>query len=360
MASGLFISQLNAQFARPVSSPEVAADRSVTFRVKAPNAQKVEVSIEGEQKKRPMTKGADGVWTLTTEPLAPALYGYTFQIDGTGFVDPANGLLKTNLMSPNSMVLVPGEKPSPWEHTAVPHGTLHRHFYESAATNDKRDFFVYTPPNYNPKKKYPMLALLHGFSDGADGWSTVGKANLIFDNLIASGEMRPMIVVMPLGYGMAWADMMKRMREPKTWKANVEGFSKALLEEVIPAVEKGYKIEKNREKRAIAGLSMGGTESLTVGLNHLDKFAWVGAFSSGGIQGKPSETFPQLSEKDNARIRKLWIACGKDDFLIKNNREFVDWLKSQKIEHTWIETEGAHTWLVWRLYLGDFVKELKF
>lgn len=345
--------------AQPVLSPEVHADRRVTFRVRAPNAQKVELALETFPR-REMQRGEAGLWTLTTEPLEPDLYGYTFVIDGTGFVDPSNGMTKPNALSVSSAVLVPGDPPQLWEQTAVPHGTVHQHFYESGIAGDKRDFFVYTPPNYDPKKRYPLLVLCHGFSDYANGWTAVGRAHFIFDNLIARGEVKPLIVVMALGYGVP-IDTLRTgvQRPPELWKQNAQKFSEALLTEVLPAVERSYRLEQKPEKRAIAGLSMGGGEALLTGLNHLDRFGWIGAFSAGGWPPSPDEVFPRLTEKDNARIRLLWIACGRDDRLVEPNRKFVEWLKSQGVRHTWLETPGAHTWPVWRRYLADFARLLK-
>jgi len=154
----------------PLLSPEVHADLRVTFRVRAPNAAKVQLSLEGSPRSE-MTKATDGVWSVTIGPLAPDLYGYTFNIDGVGFVDPSNGQIKTNALSVNSAVLVPGAPPATWEHTAVPHGVVHHHFYQSKIAGDERDFYVYTPPAYDARKSYPLLVLLHGFSDYADGWT---------------------------------------------------------------------------------------------------------------------------------------------------------------------------------------------
>lgn len=340
----------------PVISPEVSADRRVTFRLRAANAQKVEVALEGRGR-MPMTRGEDGIWTLTTDSLPADIYGYSFAIDGTNFIDPNNGQLKTNALSPTSAVLVPGEKPMPWEHTSVPHGAVHHHFYESKIVGDKRDFFVYTPPGYDASKRYPLLVLLHGFSDYADGWTTVGKANLIFDNLIAEGKAKPMVVVMPLGYGVPVEVIRQRTANPGLFRKNAPLFAEALLGEVLPAVEKSYRLAPERSKRAITGLSMGGAEALLVGLNHLDKFAYVGAFSAGGAGNNPAETYPKLSSDDNKRM-KLWMACGTEDRLIDANRKLVEWLKSKDVQHTWVETPGAHTWLVWRRYLSDFAGQL--
>jgi enterochelin esterase family protein len=184
----------------------------------------------------------------------------------------------------------------------------------------------------------------------------VGQANVILDNLIAQGAAKPMIVVMPLGYGTmevvngGWS----RVREHDLWQRNIDRFRGTLLDEVMPQVEKAYRVSAERGARAIAGLSMGGTESLTVGLNTLDRFAWIGAFSSGGLNTNYSAQFPGLDAGANDRLRLLWISCGKDDRLIEANRDFVRWLKSKGIRSTWTEVPGVHSWMVWRRNLADF------
>jgi enterochelin esterase family protein len=201
-----------------------------------------------------------------------------------------------------------------------------------------------------------VLYLLHGYSDDASGWTAVGRANVILDNLIARGKAKPMIIVMPLGYG-----TMEMIR--LAWNAwshhdvrdeNFAKFTQALLTEVMPKVESEYRITKDRNARAITGLSMGGSESLLTGLNHLDKFAWIGAFSSGGIPDDFRKDFPGLDAKANQEIRLLWISCGTEDHLITVNRNLREWLKSKGVNHTDIETPGMHTWMVWRRNLAEF------
>src|SRR5579864_1727223 len=184
-------------------TPEVHSDNSVTFRFRAPNAQEVKLTREGSAQPLAMQKDDAGVWTVNTAPLPPDYYGYSIVVDGQRSIDPYNSLLKPNLLSTENMVHVQGERSLPWELNDVPHGEVHHHFYRSAVANDDRDFYVYTPPGYDPsaKKAYPVLYLLHGYSDDASGWTAVGRANVIFDNLVAQGKIKPMIVVMPLGYG---------------------------------------------------------------------------------------------------------------------------------------------------------------
>jgi len=346
-----------AQAPRPIVSPEVGPDRTVTFRFRAPNAQQVFLAREGAERIA-MQKDESGVWSVTTGPLEPDLYGYSFIADGVALLDPANPLMKPNLLSTQSIMHVPGPPSLPWEVNNVPRGAIHRHFYKSEIVGDDRDFFVYTPPGYDPKgsRRYPVLYLLHGFSDDASAWTAVGRAHVIMDNLIAQGKAKPMLVVMPLGYGAP--EIVSRsgqgLRAPELRDRNYTRFRDSLLKEVLPMVEKTYSVERDRASRAIAGLSMGGAESLFTGLNALDRFAWVGAFSSGGLASDFDATFPKLDAKAASQLRLLWMACGTEDRLIGGNRKLVEWLKNRQIEPVWIETSGAHTWMVWRRYLAEF------
>lgn len=341
----------------PLVTPEVHSDNSVTFRFRAINAQEVKLQREGAEPVS-MQKDDSGVWSVNTSPLSPDYYGYSIVVDGQRNIDPYNHLLKPNLLSTENAVHVPGPPSLPWELNDVPHGEIHHHFYRSAVAQDDRDYYVYTPPGYDPKSKttYPVLYLLHGYSDDASGWTAVGRANVIFDNLIAQGKAKPMIVVMPLGYGTmeiirlgwgAWSHTDVRDQ-------NFSRFREALLTEVMPKAESEYRISKDRNSRAIAGLSMGGSESLLTGLNNLDKFAWIGAFSSGGLPEPFEKDFPGLDGKASPPIRLLWIACGTEDRLITMNRNFRQWLQSKGIQHTDIETPGMHTWMVWRRNLAEF------
>lgn len=342
----------------PVVSPEVHADGSVTFRFRDPNAKQVLLHLEGAADPTPMQKDDQGVWSVTTAPLEPDYYGYDFEADGVFLIDPSNQLLKPNLLITENAVHVPGPSSLPWELNDVPHGVIHHHFYKSSVANDERDYYVYTPPGYDAhaKTKYPALYLLHGYSDDASGWTAVGRANVIFDNLIAEGKMKPMIVVMPLGYGTM--QMITRgfgaFRDDALRTENFTKFTAALLTEVIPQAEREYHIKKDRDSRAIAGLSMGGAESLLTGLNHLDQFAWVGSFSSGGLTEKFDQEFPGLDSSANSKLRLLWVACGTSDHLIGINRDLRQWLKSKGIQHTDIETPGVHSWMVWRRNLSNF------
>jgi enterochelin esterase-like enzyme len=343
----------------PLVSPDVHSDGSVTFRFRAPNAVEVKLGREGADPV-PMKKDDLGVWSVTTAPLAPDYYGYAFIADGGRELDPHNPLLVPNFLTPANAVHVPGPLSLPWELNDVPHGEIHHHFYKSSVADDERDFYVYTPPDYegSNKREYPVLYLLHGYSDDASAWTSVGRSNVILDNLIAQGKAKPMIVVMPLGYGtmemirLGWT----AWGHPDVRDANFKKFTEALLTEVMPQVESEYRITKDRNSRAIAGLSMGGSESLLTGLNNLDKFAWIGAFSSGGIPEDFQKDFPALDAKANQQLHLLLIACGTEDRLITINRSLREWLKTKGVQRTDIETPGMHTWMVWRRNLAEFTQ----
>jgi enterochelin esterase-like enzyme len=356
-----FLPLFSQQPTPEIKSPEVNADHTVTFRFVDPGAQKVTVNVEGT-KPSDMTKDAQGVWSATTSALEPEIYGYNFIADGVGLVDPNNTQIKTNLLNLSNMVLVPGATPQPWEVQDIPHGEVHHHFYKSGIVGDNRDYYVYTPPNYDPKAKtkYPVLYLLHGYSDGADGWTAVGKANYILDSLIAQGKAKPMIVVMPLGYGAPEILNYKwnGWQHPDLVQKNFDNFRQMLVTELMPRVEKEYRISTDRKDRAIAGLSMGGSETLLTGLNNLDKFAYLGAFSSGGLPEDFDKDFPNLDAESNSQIKLLMIACGTEDHLIELNRKLKTWLKSKDVKFTDRETPGMHTWMVWRANLIELAPQL--
>jgi len=326
----------------------------VTLRLRAPNAQKVDLVLEGAT--TAMQQGADGLWTATTPVLAPEIYGYRFVVDGTPTLDSRNVDVRDNMLSLWSNLTIPGTPPEPWELQSIPHGIVEHHFYTSQVVlglpNNQSDYYVYTPPGYNAKSResYPVLYLLHGYSDAADGWTQVGKANFILDSLIASGKAKPMIVVMTLGYGnMA---VLKPGRTPDLSEQNYDLYQKALVSEVIPQIEANYHVSKKREDRAIAGLSMGGHESLFIGLTHPELFAWIGTFSA-GLNAKAIADLPQTTAQ-KANLRLLWMACGVDDGLLKPNQAVIAALKAEGLPVTAIETPGHHQWPVWRDNLIHF------
>ncbi len=359
-----------------VRSPEVSADGRVTFRLRAPNAK--EASVTGLGRPLPMQKDEQGVWSATTDPLKPDLYTYAFSLDGATFTDPGNPLFKTSYGSAGqSMVRVAG--PEIWIPSSGPRGVIAHHFYKSALIGDDRDFYVYTPPNYdaNRAEPYPVLYLLHGLGDEASAWLNVGAANVILDNLINQGQARPMIMVNTLGYGNP--DGPRGAMNPSM----ISNFAKALVEEVMPQVEKAYRVSRDRNQRAIAGLSMGGAEAAYTGLTYLDRFAYIASFSGAfvmwpranpdpqaaagrGGRGPRSmepadfeKAFPNLNSSANAQLRLFWIACGEDDGLNNVNRQFKSWLKSKDVRFTDVEIPGfAHVWPLWRRNLAEIAPML--
>ena len=357
---GLLAGWAGAQ-GRPSPDLEVHEDGTATFRFHDPSATAVKVALEGVKQPMPMQKDAAGLWTLTTEKLPPEYYGYHFEVDGRNVLDTRNTAVKLSMTELSNEFLVPGAPAGPWEVTAVPHGTLHQETYTSKVvlglTRGQSEFFVYTPPGYDAraKTKYPVLYLLHGWSDTAQGWSEIGKAHRILDNLIAAGKVKPMIVVMPLGYG----DMSFVQSGHSQWddvvavERNRSRFEQALLTEVLPRVESGYQVSARREDRAIAGLSMGGLESVTIGLKRTDLFAYVGGFSSAVAQLHP-ESMNVEENRQGKPLKVLWIACGTGDDLMAPNRRMIAGLKARGLPVTAIETPGIHSWLVWRDNLVNF------
>lgn len=340
-------------------SHEVHADGSITFRLLAPGAHKVELTSDAVAKPLPLTVDDAGLWSVTTQPLPPEIYGYTFTVDGRTTLDSRNPVVRSNIVNPSNEVLVPAAPAAPWELTGLAHGRLVKHVYTThVAQNvpgDQESYVVYLPPGYDARKKggYPVLYLLHGWSDDATGWSSVGRANLILDSLLAANKAVPMIIVMPLGYGdyTFVTGPFSVWQHPEPVDHNTSLYEQMLMTEILPAVERDYNVAKGRENRAISGLSMGGLETLTVGLHHPEMFAYVAGMSS-AIHGEHfDEHFPTLAAGDAARktnFKLLWVGCGTGDGLIKANRDFVVWAKSKGLPVVAVETPGQHTWLVWR------------
>jgi enterochelin esterase family protein len=340
--------------APPIVSPEVHADRRVTLRLLAPKAAEVSVAGELTQGRQAMTRGEKGLWSITVGPLDPEIYTYTFTIDGVTVPDPNNPYLKTGVRGTSSQVEVPGDRPLYYDPRPVPHGVVHVHWYGSKSLGSLRSVYVYTPPGYESGKgRYPVLYLLHGAGDTESGWVTVGRANVILDNLIAEGKARPMVVVMPFGHAQPSVGL------GSTAPANPDRslFTRDLLEDVMPLVERLYRMSNQPDQRAIAGLSMGGGQALNIGLTRLDAFGWIGAFSSALMRMEPEKTFADLladPAASNKKLHLLWIACGKQDNLFEANQRFSELLNKREIKHTFLATEGAHQWRVWRRYLNEF------
>jgi enterochelin esterase-like enzyme len=346
-------------------SPVVNPDGSVTFSLLAPTATSVEVHTDAALKPLSLTKGDDGFWTFTTQPLPPSWYGYNFTLNGkVDILDPLDSHVRENYVGLSSEFLVPGTPAAPWENIDIPHGRVDQYHYTThTALNmpqNQSGYVVYLPPNYDAKKKggYPVLYLLHGWSDNETGWTRVGRANFIMDTLIDSGKAVPMIVVMPLGYGdLTFVTDHGVWNKTDTVDHNTSLYEQTLLTEVMPAVEHNYNVAAGRNNRAVAGLSMGGLESLSLGLHNPDKFAYVIGLSSALKQTPFDTNFSAIAAPGAAKkadYRLLWVACGTDDALITPNRAFVAWAKTKGLPITPIETPGAHTWVVWRDNLIHF------
>lgn len=352
-----------AQYSTPFNSHEVNSNGTITFRYQNAAASKVTVSTDAAPDPLTMQKDSAGLWTVTTKPLPAEYYSYTFVVDDVPQLDPLNNDVNPNLVQGSSSVLVPGKPPAPWEITQIPHGNVTSHvlttYIARGLPMNQEPYWVYTPPNFDAKRKYPVLYLLHGWSDYGDGWLTVGKANLILDSLISDGRIVPMIVVMPQGYGdysFVTSPHDDVWKDPAKITANLVLFSKMLTEEIIPAVDREYPIASGRENHAIAGLSMGGLESLTIGINHANYFGYVGGFSSAL---KHLDFSKQMMDPSLAHgLRALWVSCGTSDDHITDNREFVTWARAKHLPITPTEMDGKHDWLVWRDSLIRFTPPL--
>jgi enterochelin esterase-like enzyme len=350
-----------------VTSPEVAADRRVTFRLLAPDAKVVAVSGDFGPDAE-MRKGADGVWSATIGPLDPEMYVYFFMVDGVRLTDPNNPQVKIGYVTTTttSLLTVPGTGPAFYDIQDVPHGEIRTLLYKSASNGTTRELTVYVPPGYDQarNRRYPVLYLLHGFANDHHSWHRYGRANDILDNLIATKAISPFLVVMPLGYGGAHVNGDGTGIAPDgsgTFRGDPALYERDLLEDVIPMIDRRYRTIADRTHRAIVGFSMGGGQAGRYGLRHLETFSAVGIMSA-GLGGGGNAAAPGADPvaalaadpaKANKQIDLLWVACGKDDAAMKGAAALHDALGKAGIEHTFLETEGAHHWRVWRRYLRD-------
>jgi len=336
-----------------VQSPQVRADGKVTFRLRAPKAAEVLVAGQWPDGRAAMAKDANEVWNVTVGPIPAGVWEYSFQVDGLQMIDPGNPALKPMREPRTSILHIPGQPPLPHDFQNVPHGTVRAHTYFSKSLGRLRELVVYTPPGYDKQidTRFPTLYLQHGMGDNQATWVAHGKAHWILDNLMAQGKARPMVVVMMDGHASIAQGM-------AGFQNNTTAFERDLLEDVMPFVEANYRVKTEAADRAIAGLSMGGGQSLTIGLNHLDRFAWVAGFSSAVPSRDAIAGFLNDPAGANAKLKLLWIGIGKNDFLLKQNETFITTLKEKDIRHEWHLTEGTHSWPVWRLYLADLAPKL--
>ncbi len=354
-----------------LKSTEVATDHKVTFRIYAPKASEVSVSGDFGQGGR-LEKDDTGVWSITVGPLTPDFYSYTFNVDGVRTVDPKNAMIKPGLNSLDSMFLVPGDE-AEFEMTRdVPHGDVRTVWYRSGTLDMPRRMHVYTPPGYEGSdEKYPVLYLLHGGGDEDSGWSTIGRAGFILDNLIAAKKAVPMLVVMPNGSLPRPANLTQTTPgtpptpEARAAREAAQGrFTDELLKEVVPTIEKTFRVKAAPLDRALAGLSMGGGQTLRVLTTNPDRFAYVGIWSAGLFGGnaeeweKRNETFLAAVDKVNASVKRLEICVGDKDSLAAGSKALAGVLEKRGIKHEVHISGGGHTWINWRHYLSEFAAKL--
>jgi enterochelin esterase-like enzyme len=338
--------------AAAVRSPEVAADRRVTFRIAAPKASEVQVTCECVAGPQALRRDEKGIWSITLGPFEPDIYEYEFTVDGLTMIDPRNEKVKYNgrPSTISSLVEVPGSGPLFYDARPVPHGAVDIRWYQSKAVSGIRRAYVYTPPNYDRgTARLPVLYLLHGADGDDSAWTAFGRANHILDNLLAEKKVTPMVVVMPFGYAYPPANGAAGDRQ----RAD---FEKDLLQDLIPFVQANYRVHTDRANRALVGLSMGGGQALNIGLRHLDVFSRVASFSGAVPRGAAADSFNDVfadAKKLNANLKLLWVGCGAEDGLFAPNKEFSERLKKSGVTHTFRESGGAHTWSVWRKYLYE-------
>jgi enterochelin esterase-like enzyme len=347
--------EVSAQRARPqpIESPVVHPDRTVTFRFKAPNAKQVELGGQFMKGNQPLTVDESGLWTITVGPIEPNLYPYSFIVDGVTVADPNNLSIFPNERFKSSLVDVPGDSPSVYAIRDVPHGELTYGYYSSKVLGATRPLIVYTPPGYRQgAAKYPVFYLVSGTTDTEETWFRAGRANFILDNLIAEKRAVPMIVVMPYGNMMTGTPDPSSLQAAEMYKV----FGDELVGSIMPYVESNYRVIPDREKRAIAGFSRGGGQSLFAGFSNLDKFAWIGSYSAYLTPEVFAKHFGDASaqpEVTNKRLKLLWLGVGSEDFLYKHAVAFDKLLKEKKIDHKSLVTGGGHTWMNARHYLTE-------
>ncbi|MBQ8673461.1 MAG: esterase [Bacteroides sp.] len=365
-------------------SPEIHPDNTVTFRLHAPKAVKVQVTgdfLPTQKMKTPygefdapgtadLTEGKEGVWEYTTpSPLAPELYSYTFLVDGLKINDPANVYMIRDVASVTNVFIIGGGRADLYKVNAVPHGTLSKQWYHSPSLGIERRLTVYTPAGYETSgKRYPVFYLLHGMGGDENAWSELGRAAQIMDNLIAQGKAEPMILVMTNGNAAQEAApgesslgyVPPTMQLPKT----MEGSFETHFPEVVKFIDKNYRTKANKKSRAIAGLSMGGFHSLHISKQYPDLFNYVGLFSAAIMPGKETKSpvYEEMEGKLKVQFAKkpalYWIAIGKTDFLYKANEEYRRLLDAKGYPYEYYESDEGHIWKNWRIYLTEFAPKL--
>lgn len=372
--------QQNLFPAQDIQSAVVNDDNSVTFNFIGPKAHQVQVvgdfaEVSGglnagmvNSNIYDMKEGENGLWSLTTKPLQSELYSYIFLVDGIATIDPNNPHVFRDFATLTNVFLVGGGRGDLYAVNDVPHGSVHEVWYHSDGLNADRRMNVYTPAEYeaNPKKKYPVLYLLHGMGGDEDEWKNFGRACQILDNLIAQGKAVPMILVMPNGHvGMNAAPGQSSWGYYKPYHVkDAPGAYEENFMEIVNYVDKNFRTLKDKDHRAIAGLSMGGGHSSRISSMYPDKFGYVGLFSPGFISRadgkiKIEDDFKaDVKNQFSKGLKLYWIGIGKEDFLYSSVAEYRKYLDSIGAKYEYMETEGAHIWKNWRIYLSEFAPKL--
>lgn len=342
-----------------VNAPRVNADRTITFRIAAPQATKVELLFgEPAPQRWPLTRGPDGVWSITTEPQLPGAYRYSFSVDGLAVPDMHNPAIELGRARWNSLIDVPASPPRFDQARDVPHGVVHIREYRSRALQLQRRVVVWVPPQYDrePGRRFPVLYLRHGNGDSETGWSGLGRAGVIVENLIAEGKALPMILVMPNGY--------PSDSGAGSTAEGIEAVTRELIEDIVPLIDGTYRTLADADHRALAGLSMGAGQSFVGGLRNLATFRWIGAFSSGVISDPKFDlaaaipNFLNNPAASNQRVRLLFLSCGTEDPRDEGYQRLMQLLKTHGIHYQWFSTPGDHEWKVWRHSLADLAPRL--
>ncbi|MEQ8807855.1 MAG: alpha/beta hydrolase-fold protein, partial [Imperialibacter sp.] len=366
----------SAQFRRnPVVSPEIHADNKITFRVYAPNANEITLSGDwmGQGKTEPLVKGDTGLWTVTVGPLEAELYGYSYTVDGVYTLDASNALVKRDGVRNISFFMIKGKGSDLYEPKHGAKGMVSKVWYESPTLGLTRRMYVYTPPGYenNSKETYPVFYLLHGGGGDEDAWTELGLTPTIMDNLINSGQAKPMIVVMTNGNpdqsaaGIEAPAKLPGQEVPGPFGMANKKFEQSLVKDVVPYIESHYRVKKGKENRALSGLSMGGWQTLNTTFDNPDMFDYICVMSMGFVKDSPFG-LPNNGEgrgKDIDALKKAnpkvyWIACGKDDFLYDSVVNLRNTLDEHGFKYKYVESTGGHTWTNWRIYLSQFAPVL--
>jgi enterochelin esterase-like enzyme len=345
LATGL---TANAQRPPSISSPDVHPDHSITFRYYSRTAQHVTVSGEFLKTPVPLVKDTSGIWTVTVPPVQPDIYPYSFMADSVQLADPNNTYIFANERFKRSIVDVPGDSPLIHSLQNVPHGAISYRYYTSSTLGTARQLLVYTPPGFKAdgKKKYPVLYLIHGGSDTEETWTKVGRANLIADNLIAQGKAVPMIIVMPYG----------NVR-PKP----MPDFTKDVINDIIPFIEANYPVFTDSRHRAVAGFSVGGGQTLNIGLTNTDRFAYVCSYAPFTATEEFQKNFTNWvpdAEKINKDLKMFTISVGTDDFLYNSVKQNIAMFEEKKIKFKSYIVPGGHTWMNCKKYLATTLTEI--